>query len=72
MDDGAKVLAVVDKFRDSKAVCVLVSCVQLFVTPWTIACQAPLLMEFSKLKYWSGLSCPPLGDLHNPGITFVS
>ena len=35
------------------------SCVQLFVTPWTVARQAPLSMEFSRQEYWSGLLCPP-------------
>ena len=41
--------------------------VQLFVTLWTIACQAPLSMEFSRQEYWSGLPCPPPGDLPGPG-----
>ena len=36
------------------------------VTPWTVACQALLSMEFSR-QYWSGLSCPPPGDLLDPG-----
>ena len=40
----------------------------LFVTPWTIAHQAPLSMGFSRQEYWSGLPCPPLGDLSDPGI----
>ena len=44
------------------------SCVQLFVTPWTITHQAPLSMGFSRQEYWSGLPCPPLGDLSDPGI----
>ena len=44
------------------------SCVWLFVTPWTVAHQAPLSMGFSRQEYWSGLSCPPPGDLPNPGI----
>ena len=44
------------------------SCVQLFATPWTVACQAPLSMGFSRQEYWSGLLCPPPGDLPNPGI----
>ena len=35
-------------------VCVL-NCVQLFVTPWTVALQAPLSMRFSRQEYWSGL-----------------
>ena len=33
-----------------------------------VACQAPLSMEFSRQDYWSGLSCPPPGDIPNPGI----
>ena len=37
------------------------SCVQLFVTPRTVACQAPLSMEFSRQEYWSGLPCPSPG-----------
>ena len=51
-------------------VCVLsrFSHVQLSVTIWTVAHQAPLSMEFSRQEYWSGLPCPPPGDLPNPGI----
>ena len=44
------------------------SCAQLFATPWTVACQAPLFMGFSRQEYWSGLPFPPPGDLPNPGI----
>ena len=47
-------------------VCVL-SGVQLFVTPWTVAHQAPLFMEFSRQDYWSGLPFPAPGDPLNPG-----
>ena len=36
--------------------------------PWTVACQAPLSMGFSSPEYWSGLPCPPPGDLPDPGI----
>ena len=39
-----------------------------FVTPWTVACQAPLSMGFPRVEYWSGLPFPPPGDLPNPGI----
>ena len=39
------------------------SCDRLFATPWTVARQAPL----SRQEYWSGLPCPPPGDLPNPG-----
>ena len=42
--------------------------VQLFVTLWTIAYQAPLSMGFSRQDYWSGLPFPSPGDLPNPGI----
>ena len=50
-------------------VCVLshLSRVRLFATPWTVACQAPLSMGFSKQEHWSGLPCPPPGDLPDPG-----
>ena len=47
--------------------CQALSRVQLFVTPWTVAHQAPLSMGFSRQEYWSGMPCPPLGDLPNPG-----
>ena len=46
----------------------LFSHVQLFATPWTVACQAPTSMGFSKPEYWSGLSLPSPGDLPDPGI----
>ena len=42
--------------------------VQLFATPWTVARQAPLSMGFSRQEYWSGLPCPPPGDLPDPRI----
>ena len=42
--------------------------VRLFVTPWTVAHQAPLSLGFSMQEYRSGLPCPPLGDLPYPGI----
>ena len=48
------------------------SCVQICVTPWTVACQAPLSMEFSRQEEWSGLPCPSPGDLANSGIETVS
>ena len=37
-------------------------------TPWTVACQAPLSMGFSRQQYWSGLLFPFPGDLPDPGI----
>ena len=47
-------------------------CGPLFVTPWTVAQQAPLSMRFSRQEYWSGLPFLPLGDLPNPGIELES
>ena len=44
------------------------SCVRLFVTPWTMAHQAPLSMGFSRQEYWSGLPFPSPGNLPYPGI----
>ena len=50
-------------------VCVYVLChVWLFATPWTVAHQVLLSMGFSRQEYWSGLPCPPPGDLPEPGI----
>ena len=48
-------------------VCML-SWVQLFATPWTVACQAPLFMRFPRQEYWSGLPFPSPGVFPNPGI----
>ena len=42
--------------------------VQLSVTPWTVALQAPLFMGFSRQESWSVLQCPPPGDLPDPEI----
>ena len=43
------------------------SCLTL-ETPWTVACQAPLCMGFSRQESWSGLPFPSPGDLPNSGI----
>ena len=63
----------------SKPIHVLQMCVyshlshaQLFESLWTVVHQAPLSMGFSRQEYWSGLSCPPPGDLPEPGIELVS
>ena len=48
------------------------SCVQLYVTPWTVAHQASLSMWFSRQDYWSGLPCPPPGYFPNWGINLTS
>ena len=50
----------------------MVSCVQLFVSPWTVTHQAPLSMGFSGPEYWSALSCPSPGDLPDQGIEPMS
>ena len=49
----------------------LLSCL-ILCTPWTVARQAPLSMGLSRQEYWSGLPCPPPGDLPNPGIEPIS
>ena len=49
----------------------VLSHVQLFATPRTLSCQAPLFMEFPRqgnIQYWNGLPFPSPGDLPNPGI----
>ena len=43
-----------------------------YVTPWTVSCQAPLSMGFSRQEYWSGLLFPSPGDLSDPGMEPVS
>ena len=48
--------------------CAVCSFVQLFATPWTVACQVPLSMGFFRHEYWSRLLFPPLGDLPDPGF----
>ena len=48
------------------------SLVQLCATLWTVACQAPLSLGFSRQEYWSRLACPLPGNLSDPGIEPVS
>ena len=50
----------------------LLSHVWLFAPPWTVVHQAPLSMGFSRKEYWSGLTCPSLGELPDPGIEPMS
>ena len=45
---------------------------QLFASSWILACLAPLSLGLSRQEYWSGLLCPPPGDLPNPGTELVS
>ena len=46
----------------------VLSCVWLFVIPWTVTLQGPLSMEFSRQESWSRLLFPTPGDLSDPGI----
>ena len=46
----------------------MVSRAPLFVTPWTLACQAPLSMECSRQEYWSGWPFPSPRGFPNPGV----
>ena len=50
----------------------VLSRVRLFVTVWTVACQAPLSMGFFGQEHWSGLPFPPPGDLPDAGIETAS
>ena len=50
----------------------MLSCVQLFATPWTITCQALLSLELSRQEYWSGLPFPPPGNLPHSEMEPVS
>ena len=54
------------------SVCVSHSVVTDSVTPWTVTRQAPLSMGFPRQEYWSGLPCPPLGDLPGPQTELTS
>ena len=46
----------------------ILSYIHIFVTPYTVACQAPLPMEFSRQEYWNELPFYTPGDLPDPGI----
>ena len=50
----------------------VLSCIQLFVTPWTVALQAPLSMEFSRQESWDRLLYPSPGNLAKPGMEPMS
>ena len=67
-------LCVLEKhlFKSLHATLSRFSHVQLSGTPWTVACKAPLSMGFSRQEYWSGLLCPPPGDLPNLGFETTS
>ena len=66
-----KLIKVVPAGQKIGLYCMLSHFSHVFVTRWTIAHQAPLSMGFSRQEYWSGLPCPPPGDLPNPGIELM-
>ena len=53
-------------------VCSVASHVRLLATPWTVPCQAPLFVGFSRQEYWSGYPFPSPGDLPSSGIKPIS
>ena len=55
-------------FVNMCACLVTTSCPTLFATLWTVALEAPLSIGFCRQEHWSGLSCPPPGDLPDTGI----
>ena len=72
---GIEVSGVFQKQEVIHRMCVpaqLLSRVQLPVTPWIVACQAPLAVGLSWQEYWSRLPFPLPGDLPNPGIELES
>ena len=74
LNSAYKCLALCSLSRGGLHACVLshFSCVRLFVTPQTLAHQAPLLMGFSRQQYWSGLPCPSPRNLPDPGFEHTS
>ena len=64
----AQLMLAVDRWMSTCLQAQLLSRVQLFTTPWTVACQAPLSMGFSRQGSWSGLPFPPPGDHPDPGV----
>ena len=56
-----------ERLKRTKCLKDVLSCVRLFATPWTVAHQAPLPLEFSRQEYWNRLPFPSSVDLPNPG-----
>ena len=75
MKDGTQAQAA-ERFHGQHHYCArmlsYLSRVQLFATLWTVTRQVPLSVGLPRQEYWSGLPCPPLGDLSNPGIELTS
>ena len=69
---GEQTLAHPSLRRNLFLLLLLLSCVQLFATPWTVARQAPLSIGFPQREYWSGLPFPSPGELPDPEIEPVS
>ena len=55
-------------FKSNLCLCLVANSCTPLATPWTVAHQAALSMEFSRQEYWSGFPCPSPEDLPNPGI----
>ena len=68
MTYNKSVAAEIPALQFHNLLCYLLSHVRLFATPWTVTCQDPLCMGFSRQEYWSGLPFPPSGDLPKPEI----
>ena len=66
IDGKATILEALPLF-EVPLLCCLVSHVWLFLTPWTVAGQAPLSVGFPRQEYWSGWPFPSPGDLPDPG-----
>ena len=57
------------KFQKHACMCAeWLSHFQVFVTPWSVAQQAPLSLGFYRQEYWNGLLCPPPGDLPDTAL----
>ena len=67
MSNEVLLLSFLHIFLIKSLIFLVLSHVQLFVTPWTVAHQAPLSMEFSRQEYWSELPSLPPGNLRNAG-----
>ena len=69
LKDTNPIALVLHRYDFVCAVCWVALVVSDSVPPYgLIACQAPLSMGFSRQEHWSGLPCPPPGDLPDPGI----
>ena len=73
MQAGVECISLYSVYCHSLHACSVASVVSdSFATTWTIACQIPLSMGFSRHEYWSVLPFPSPGDLPDPGIKPVS